>query len=80
VDLVTAQKDATASTTRTRLGTREVDEMAASTIIEEETGTSTSGTHAHRGYYAGDFFARVPDGPSPSQPSAGPRIALEMAS
>jgi hypothetical protein len=63
-----------------RSDTREVDEMAASTIIEEETGTSTSGTHSHRGYYAGDFFARVPDAPSQGQPAAGPRVALKMAS
>jgi hypothetical protein len=29
--------------------------------IEEESGTSTSGTHPHRGYYAGDFVAPVPN-------------------
>ena len=29
--------------------------MAASLVIEEESGTSTGRVHAHNGYYAGDF-------------------------
>lgn len=29
--------------------------MAASLVIEEESGTSNGWVHAHNGYYAGDF-------------------------
>lgn len=29
--------------------------MAASRVIEEESGTTTAHAHAHNGYYAGDF-------------------------
>lgn len=29
--------------------------MAASLVIEEESGTTTARVHAHNGYYAGDF-------------------------
>ena len=31
--------------------------MAASLVIEEESGTTTGHVHAHNGYYAGDFSA-----------------------
>ena len=35
---------------------KEVDDMAASLIIEEESGTYTGrARHDHNGYYAGDF-------------------------
>jgi hypothetical protein len=30
--------------------------MAASLIIEEESGTSRGWVHPHNGYYAGDFW------------------------
>jgi hypothetical protein len=33
----------------------EVDDMAASLIIEIESGTWTGEIHPHNGYYAGDF-------------------------
>lgn len=29
--------------------------MAASLVIEEESGTTTGRVHSHDGYYAGDF-------------------------
>jgi hypothetical protein len=32
--------------------------MATSLIVEEDSGTSAGRTHAHKGYYAGDFNAR----------------------
>jgi hypothetical protein len=32
-----------------------VFEMAASLVIEEESGTTTGRIHPHNGYYAGDF-------------------------
>lgn len=35
---------------------REVNDMAASLIIEEESGTSRGWVHPHNGYYAGDFW------------------------
>jgi len=38
----------------------EVDDMAASLIIEEECGTWTSWVHPHNGYYAGDFSNVAP--------------------
>jgi hypothetical protein len=41
----------------------EVDDMAASLIIEEESGTWTGWIHPHDGYYAGDFS----DVPPPTQ-------------
>jgi hypothetical protein len=34
---------------------KEVDEMAASLVIEEEWGTCKGWVHSHNGYYAGDF-------------------------
>ena len=34
-----------------------MDDMAASLIIEEESGTWTGSIHPHNGYYAGDFSA-----------------------
>jgi hypothetical protein len=34
--------------------------MAASLVIEEESGTSQGWTHPHNGYYAGDFSGREP--------------------
>lgn len=33
----------------------EVDDMAASLVIEEESGTSVGWIHPHNGYYAGDL-------------------------
>ena len=44
---------------------RDVNEMAASIFIEQESGTSTRPIHRHNGYYAGDF----------SGPRAAPRTA-----
>ncbi|MFC5262075.1 hypothetical protein ACFPJ1_08135 [Kribbella qitaiheensis] len=41
----------------------EVDDMAASLIIEEESGTWTGWIHPHNGYYAGDLS----DVPPPTQ-------------
>ncbi len=35
--------------------------MAASLIIEEESGTYTGQVHPHNGYYAGDFWDRPND-------------------
>jgi hypothetical protein len=35
---------------------KEVDEMAASPVIEEESGTYAGWVHPHNGYYAGDFW------------------------
>ena len=32
-----------------------MDDMAASLIIEEESGTWTGSIHPHNGYYAGDY-------------------------
>ena len=37
---------------------REVSTMAASIIIEQESGTYSGRTHPHNGYYAGDFSAQ----------------------
>jgi hypothetical protein len=34
---------------------KEVDDMAASLLIEAESGTWTGRIHPHNGYYAGDF-------------------------
>jgi hypothetical protein len=36
---------------------KDVDDMAASLIIEEEFGTTTGYRHPHNGYWAGDFSA-----------------------
>ena len=35
--------------------------MAASTFIEQESGTYTRRKHPHNGYYAGDFSANRPE-------------------
>jgi hypothetical protein len=44
-------------TTVTYQQTKEVFEMAASLVIEEESGSTTGWIHPHNGYYAGDFSA-----------------------
>jgi hypothetical protein len=36
-------------------------EMAASLLIEEESGVYRSSLHQHNGYYAGDFSKRFPE-------------------
>jgi hypothetical protein len=36
---------------------REVNTMAASIFVEQETGTYSGRVHPHNGYYAGDFSA-----------------------
>jgi hypothetical protein len=36
---------------------KDVDEMAAALLIEEEFGTTTGYLHPHNGYWAGDFSA-----------------------
>jgi hypothetical protein len=36
----------------------EVNTMAASIVIEEESGTYSGRVHPHNGYYAGDFTTR----------------------
>jgi len=46
--------------------TEEVDDMAASLVIEEEFGTTTGWSHAHNGYWAGDFSAGWTDQPPSS--------------
>ena len=47
--------------------------MAASRIIEEESGTYTAPhRHAHNGYYAGDFSAQTPTTFGPTRPTASP--------
>ncbi|HET7278585.1 MAG TPA: hypothetical protein VFJ22_10940 [Dermatophilaceae bacterium] len=47
--------------------------MAASLIIEEESGTYTGRIrHAHNGYYAGDFSAQTPTTFGPTRPTASP--------
>jgi hypothetical protein len=61
--------------TGTREPPEEVDDMAASRIIEEESGTSTAPAHSHNGYYAGDFSSRpvvqlsASREPSPTRPT-----------
>ena len=42
---------------------RDVDEMASSLIVEQESGTWYGRIHPHNGYYAGDFWTdwRVAD-------------------
>jgi hypothetical protein len=55
-------------------GTQE-NVMAASMIIEEETGTYTrTHSHPHNGYYAGDFgsLSSRPDGSELALPAASP--------
>jgi hypothetical protein len=57
-------------TTGSRL-TEGNDVMAASRIIEEESGTYTGRIrHAHNGYYAGDFSAQPPPTFGPIRPAA----------
>ncbi len=46
--------------------------MAASLIIEEESGTCTGWAHAHNGYYAGDFS----DAPLHTQSELAPLTSL----
>jgi hypothetical protein len=50
---------------------KEVFEMAASLIIEQESGTYTAGfRHPHNGYYAGDFSQTSRAGSEPRVPDA----------
>ena len=44
--------------------------MAASIVIEEESGVYTGRVHPHNGYYAGDFGALPHVEPTPWQPVA----------
>jgi hypothetical protein len=55
---------------------KEVDQMAASLIIEEESGTCAGKHHQHNGYYAGDF-SEVPM-PTRSM-SDGPKVVIRIA-
>ena len=49
--------------------------MAASTFIEQESGTYTPRKHPHNGYYAGDFSVNRPGFSGGSVlPSKGSRI------
>ena len=51
---------------------KEVFEMAASLLIEEESGTYTTRfRHPHNGYYAGDFFQTPHSGAWSQRPPAG---------
>ncbi|GEP35410.1 hypothetical protein NSZ01_31780 [Nocardioides szechwanensis] len=43
--------------TQTRTDPEDVNEMAASIFIEQESGNHTRRRHPHNGYYAGDFSA-----------------------
>jgi hypothetical protein len=53
-----------------------VDEMAASLIIEEESGTCAGRHHQHNGYYAGDFS----EVPMPTRStSGGPEVVVRIA-
>jgi hypothetical protein len=45
--------------------------MAASIVVEAESGTYVGHLHPHNGYYAGDFSSSRYAGPAPSGP--GPR-------
>lgn len=48
--------------------------MAASLVIEEESGTTAGLWHSHNGYYAGDFRDQPASRPrlgSPRAPSGG---------
>jgi len=38
--------------------------MAASIVIEEESGTFTGRVHPHNGYYAGDFGTQPREAPN----------------
>ena len=58
-------------TTSTPTRPKEVDVMAASIFIEQESGTIRSWRHPHNGYYAGDFsMARNSARPIALNPSA----------
>jgi hypothetical protein len=48
---------------------KEVDEMAASLVIEHEVGTWSGQIHPHKGYYAGNFSSA----PQQSQRSELPK-------
>jgi hypothetical protein len=37
--------------------------MAQALVIEEESGISRGFVHPHNGYYAGDFFTKIPTPP-----------------
>ena len=50
----------------------EVDDMAASLIIEDESGTWTGRIHPHNGYYAGDLS----EVPPPTQSQLATLMAL----
>ncbi len=54
-----------------------MDDMAASLIIEEESGTWTGWIHPHNGYYAGDF--RDVPAPTQSQLAALMTVCRELA-
>lgn len=47
--------------------------MAASLILEQESGTWTGRIHPHNGYYAGDFS----DAPQPTQSQLDALITLD---
>ena len=51
--------------------------MAASLIIEEESGAWTGWIHPHNGYYAGDF-SDVPR-PTQSEPALSIRLTLRAS-
>ncbi|MEI8407070.1 MULTISPECIES: hypothetical protein [unclassified Kribbella] len=51
--------------------------MAASLIIEEESGTWTGSIHPHNGYYAGDFSDPPP--PAQSQLDALMTVCRDLA-
>ena len=42
--------------------------MAASLVIEEESGTTVGLWHSHNGYYAGDFRDRTANSPRLTSP------------
>jgi hypothetical protein len=55
--------------------------MAASLLIEEESGTYTGRIrHRHNGYYAGDFSQTPPSGSELRLPSAEGRHVFRAAS
>jgi hypothetical protein len=57
-------------------------EMAASLLIEEESGVYRSSLHQHNGYYAGDFSKRFPEEPEAqiiSLPSVRAAVRLTLA-
>ncbi|MFG1812207.1 hypothetical protein ACGFIF_00460 [Kribbella sp. NPDC049174] len=49
-----------------------MDDMAASAILEIDSGTWTGSTHPHNGYYAGNFS----DVPSPTQSDLDAMISV----